>query len=219
MGKNKLLKADLHIHTKYSMDCDTTLESIIARCQELGVNCIAVADHGTIEGAVRMQQIAPFRVVIAEEVFTDQGEIMGMFLKGSIPSRQPLMDVISQIKSQGGLVSVQHPFDTGLRRGVGKKVIEEIREYIDVVEVFNARSPLSQFSRKARLFAEKHNLPQSAGSDAHTPSEIGNAYIEMPEFTDKESFLESLRQGKIDGHLASPFVHFNSLTRILKKGP
>lgn len=214
-----MLKADLHIHTKYSMDCDTPLELIIARCQELGVNCIAVADHATIEGAIKMQQIAPFRVVIAEEVLTDQGEIMGMFLKEGIPSRQPLIDVISRIKSQGGLVSVQHPFDTGLRRGVGEKVICEIREYIDVVEVFNARSPLAQFSRKARRFAEKHNLPQSAGSDAHTPGEIGNAYVEMPEFTDKESFLESLRQGKINGHLSSPFVHFNSLARILRKSP
>jgi len=53
-----MLKADLHIHTEYSMDCSTPLEKIISRCQELGINCIAIADHGTAEGALKMQKIA-----------------------------------------------------------------------------------------------------------------------------------------------------------------
>jgi predicted metal-dependent phosphoesterase TrpH len=199
------------------MDCDTPLDKIISRCLELGINCIAVSDHGTAEGGLRMQEIAPFKVIVAEEVLTDKGEIMGMFLKKTVPNDQPLMDVINQIKAQGGLVCAQHPFDTVLRPGIGKKIIEEIASYIDLVEVFNARSPLTQSSKKALAFAEAHNLPASAGSDAHYLDEIGNAFVEMPEFTDKESFLKSLAQGKIGGHLAGPMVHFKRFTRILKK--
>ncbi len=200
------------------MDCDTPLDKIISRCQELGINCIAISDHGTVEGALKMLELAPFKVIVAEEVMTDKGEIMGMFLKETIPSYQPMMDVISQIKAQGGLVCAQHPFDSVLRPGMGERVVKEIAPYIDLVEVFNARSPLAVSSKKSLAFAEAHNLPASAGSDAHYLEEIGNAFIEMPEFTDKEGFLKSLAQGKIGGHLAGPLVHFKRFTRLLKKG-
>jgi len=76
-----MLRADLHIHTRYSMDCNTPLERIISRCLEMQINCIAVADHGTVEGALEIQQMAPFQVIVAEEILTPHGEIMGMFLK------------------------------------------------------------------------------------------------------------------------------------------
>ncbi len=213
-----MLKADLHIHTQYSMDCDMSLEVIIERCLALGINCIAIADHGTVEGALKMQTIAPFPVIVAEEIFTDKGEIMGMFLKEAIPSGESLQDVISSIKAQGGLVCAQHPFDTLLRFGMGEKVMEEIADRIDLVEVLNARSPLPHSSEKALHFAQKHHLLESAGSDAHTPGEIGNAYVEMSEFTDGRSFLESLAKGKVGGHLTGPLIHFNSFVRMLRKG-
>ena len=93
--RSELLKADLHIHTEYSMDCNTPLKKLIDRCLELGINCVAIADHGTIEGALRMQSIAPFPVIVAEEVLTPDGEIMGVFLKEGIPSGLSVEQVIS----------------------------------------------------------------------------------------------------------------------------
>lgn len=197
------------------MDSKSSLEDIIARCVELNINCIALADHGTAEGAIKMQAMAPFKVIIAEEVLTPEGEIMGMFLKETIKSGQPLDDVIELIKAQGGLVCAQHPYDILLRPGFGNKVLKRIADKIDLVEVFNARSPLALSSRQSLAFARKHSLPGSAGSDAHTIPEIGNAYVEMTDFSDKDSFLKALEAGKICGHPASPFVHFNGLTRRL----
>ena len=68
------------------MDCNTPLEKIIQRCLEIDINCIAVADHGTVEGALKMQDMAPFTVIVAEEILTPYGEIMGMFLKETVSS-------------------------------------------------------------------------------------------------------------------------------------
>jgi len=104
-----LLKADLHIHTKYSPDCNTSLEQIISRCQQTGINCIAVTDHGTIEGALKMQSIAPFVIIVAEEILTPRGEIMGMFLKEGIPSGLSVEETISRIKAQDALVPLMIP--------------------------------------------------------------------------------------------------------------
>lgn len=213
---NKLLKADLHIHTEYSMDCGTPLETIINRCLEVGINCVTIADHGTIEGALKMQILAPFTVIVAEEILTHHGEIMGMFLKETIPSGQSVEQTISQIRTQGGLVCIPHPFDRIRHSALDSMVIEQIVEQIDVLEVFNSRSPFLRSSVKARAFAQKHGITPSAGSDAHTPQEIGNAYVEMPEFNGRDDFLKALARGKIMGHKANPLTHFSSTWARLK---
>ena len=193
-----------------------SLQQIIDRCLEKGINCIAIADHGTAEGALRMQDTAPFRVIVAEEILTPHGEIMGMFLKETIPSGFSVEETISRIKAQGGLVNIPHPYD-GLRQSaLAKGKIEEIAEQIDVLEVFNSRSPFPWTQTRARMFAEKFSIPKGAGSDAHSLQEIGNAYVEMPEFNGKGDFLQALAAGKISGHMSIPLVHFHSMWARLK---
>jgi len=205
-----LLKADLHIHSEYSPDCNTPLEQIISRCQEIGINCVAIADHGTIEGALKMQSIAPFPVIVAEEILTPHGEIMGMFLKEGIPSGLSVKQTISRIRAQNALVCIPHPFDIFRLSALDSRVIEELAEQIDVIEVFNSRSFLHRSSVKAQSFARKYGILESAGSDAHTPNEIGNAYVEMPEFNSKDDFLDALAKGRVSGHRTNPLVHLNS---------
>ncbi|MBI2979288.1 MAG: PHP domain-containing protein, partial [Chloroflexi bacterium] len=209
-------KADFHIHTKYSMDCEMPLEDIISRCLATGINCITIADHGTIEGALKMQSLAPFPVIIAEEVLTPHGEIMGMFLKEGIPSGISIEEVISRIRSQNALVCLPHPFDPlrGLR--LDKQRMEELARQTDVIEIFNARNPFWN-STKPRLLANKYGLPGTAGSDSHTLNEIGSTYIEMPEFNGRDDFLQTLRKGKITKRRSSPLVHLNTTWTKIKK--
>jgi predicted metal-dependent phosphoesterase TrpH len=211
-----LLKADLHMHSEYSMDCSMSLEKIIERCREVGVNCVALCDHGTAEGALKLREIAPFKVIVAEEVLTPYGEIMGMFLEETIPSRLSVPETIARIKAQGGLVCIPHPFDTFRHSALKSQVIEEIVDQIDIFEVLNARGILSRDSKKAEAFAAEHGLIRSAGSDAHTLREIGNAYVEMPEFGGKDDFLEALKKAKISGHRSNPLIHFASLCNRIK---
>ena len=164
-----------------------------------------------------MQSLAPFPVIIAEEILTTHGEVMGLFLKEGIPTGLPIEQAVSHIKAQGALVCLPHPFDTlrGLR--LDSQRLEKLVEQIDIIEVFNARSPLLQSSTKARTFARKHGLLETAGSDAHSPNEIGNTYVEMPEFNGRDDFLQALREGKISRHRSSLLVHFSSTWTKLKK--
>jgi predicted metal-dependent phosphoesterase TrpH len=201
-----VLKADLHIHSCYSIDCNTSLEKIVERCKKLGINCIAIADHGTAEGALKMQKIAPFKVIVAEEVLTTQGEIMGMFLKETIPNGLTPAETIKRIRAQGGLVNIPHPFETIRGSALKEWCIKEIVSDIDLIEVLNARSPFASNTEKAKEFAAKHKIPGGAGSDAHTLFEIGNACVEMYDFTTKEEFLKSLKSGKVVGKRSGIFV-------------
>ena len=212
-----MLKADLHIHSEYSGDCNMPLEKIVSRCQEVGINCIAICDHGTAEGALRMREISPFPVIVAEEILTPHGEIMGMFLEETIPSGLSVEQTISRIRAQGGLVCIPHPFDIFRHSALRSNIIEEIAEQIDIVEVLNSRYILGRSSAKALAFALKYGIAQSAGSDAHTHYEIGNAYVEMPEFNGRDDFLKALEKGKISGHRTTPLIHFASAWARLKK--
>jgi len=196
------------------------LEKIIKRCRKLGLNCIAIADHGTAEGALEMKKIAPFKVIVAEEILTTDGEIMGMFLKETIKSeadsRITPQEAIKRIREQGGLVNLQHPFETIRGSALKDKVIDEVANDIDLVEVLNSRSPFPANSNKAKAFAEQHHIPGGAGSDAHSLFEIGAAYIEMPDFNTKEEFLQAVAQGTIRGRRSSVFVHLFSFWAKVK---
>jgi predicted metal-dependent phosphoesterase TrpH len=211
-----MLKADFHIHTKYSMDCHNELEDIIRRCKQVGLTCIAVADHDAAEGALKLQKIAPFKVIVAEEILTPAGEIMGMFLKERIASGISVEKAIEAIHAQGGLVSIPHPFDSlrGLR--LSSEEMDKIAPKVDIIEVFNARCRISSFNKRAREFAQKHNLAGSAGSDSHSIAEIGNVAMEMPDFNTPQELLQALKSGTISGKRSSPFVHLHSTWAKIK---
>ena len=111
-----MLKADLHMHTAFSLDCDTPPEVVVKRCIAAGLNCIAITDHNTIRGALEVGKLADFRVIVGEEVKSSEGDIIGLFLEEEIPRGLSPLETVSRIKDQDGLVMVPHPFDT-IRRG------------------------------------------------------------------------------------------------------
>jgi predicted metal-dependent phosphoesterase TrpH len=212
-----LIRADLHVHTKYSIDSATTLDQVIERCSTIGIDCVAIADHGTIQGAIKLKSISPFNVIVAEEILTPYGEVMGMFLEEEIPSNLSLEETIERIKDQGALLNIPHPFDRIWLSAFKQKGLQKVMPYVDIIEVYNARSLSPGDQIKAKKLALKYEKLKSAGSDAHTPDEIGNAYVEMKEFRNKSEFLESLQQGVIIGHKSNPLVHFTSTLNKLKK--
>jgi predicted metal-dependent phosphoesterase TrpH len=213
-----LVRADLHVHTEYSVDSAMSFEQLIGACQRKGINCVAVADHGTTRGARELSKIAPFKVIVCEEVLTPYGEIMGMFLQEDLPARMALEDALGRIRDQGGLICIPHPFDrirpSAFRNAV---MLESIADRVDVIEVFNARSMYPGIESKARQLALKHNKAISSGTDAHSPLEIGYAYVDMDDFASKEGFLTSLGNGTLHGRKSSPLIHIISTTARLRK--
>ena len=212
-----MIKADLHVHTCYSIDCLSPLEQIVERCLESGINCIAVADHNTIAGALKLKEIAPLKVIIAEEILTPVGEIMGLFLNKEVPRGLSPQETISRIRSQGGLVAIPHPFGRSLSWKSNPLTSAEILSRVDIIETFNSRTPFSNSNARAWKLAKEQGKAASAGSDAHTLGEIGRAYVEMPEFNGPDDFLNSLAQGKIFGQKSSYLAHFASMWARMRK--
>ena len=192
------------------MDCLTPLEKIVDRGLTLGIDCVAIADHNTIAGALKLKDIAPFKVIVAEEVLTPAGEIMGLFLNQGISPGLSPQQTISRIRSQGGLVAIPHPFGRSLPWKHNLLISAEVLAEVDIIETFNSRTPFSSSIARARRLAEEQGKAASAGSDAHTSGEIGRAYVKMPDFHGPSDFLSALAQGEIVGEKSSYLAHFAS---------
>ena len=131
-----MIKTDLHIHTHYSGDSDIKLEKLVERCRILGLGAIAVTDHGTAEAALTLAaQNTPFKVIVGEEVLTTEGEIIGLFLKETVPGGLSPEETIRRIRQQGGIACVPHPFDRYRSSAMQSATLERIVEQIDIVAV------------------------------------------------------------------------------------
>lgn len=214
-----MLKADFHMHTCFSPDSEISPERLVERCLEVGLDCIAVTDHNTVEGAIAVRELAPFTVIVGEEVRSAQGEITGLFLKETIPTGLPPVETAKLIKDQGGIVSIPHPFDRFRSEVISSAALEEITAYADIVEVFNARNNMSADDRKAEEYARRHGLLTSAVSDAHTTMELGRTYTEMPNFDGSpEDFKRALAEATLVGRRMNPLIHVaTSFTKIKKR--
>jgi predicted metal-dependent phosphoesterase TrpH len=58
----------------------------------------------------------------------------------------------------------------------------------------NSRCLLDRFNKNAKLFAEKNNKVLIAGSDSHSPEEIGYAYTEVRAKTINEA-IQKIKKG------------------------
>ena len=214
-----MIKADFHMHTNYSPDSEVTPEQLVNRCLKVGLDCVAVTDHNTIDGALAVKKLAPFIVIIGEEIRSAQGEITGLFLTECIPAGLPPRDTVKLIKDQGGIVSIPHPFDRFRSEVISPAALESIADLADIVESFNARNTMSAANRKAQAYALDHGLLTSAVSDAHTTIELGRTYTEMPNFDGSPcDFKRALAEATLVGRKMNPLIHVvTSLTKIKKR--
>ena len=201
-------RGDFHMHTYFSYDCLVSPEALVKRCETVNLNCIAVTDHNSIEGAKAVKKIAPFHVIIGAEIKSTEGEITGLFLEEIIPAGLSPIETIKRIKEQNGIVSVPHPFTGGGRSALSKPIAIEILPYVDLIEGFNARTMNSADNMKAKEFAQEHKLPMTAVSDAHTTRELGATYTEFSGFDgSKESFIAAISDANRVEVEAGKFVH------------
>jgi predicted metal-dependent phosphoesterase TrpH len=200
------------------MDCSMSLDELIKCCLKQKIDCICLCDHGTIRGAVELSRVAPFKVIIGEEIVTPFGEVMGMFLSEEIVSPCPLDEAIKRIKEQNGLVCVPHPADTLRPSALGLKTLYKIIGDVDIIEIFNSRNYIPGGNSRAKAFAKRYHKLCSAGSDAHIPAEIGAAYVQMHDFRSKDDFCIVLQTAIIQGRISNPLVHLTSTrNRFFKK--
>ena len=194
------IDVDLHMHTDHSHDCATPVEVLLATAREQGLGAIAVTDHNVITGAYEARDKAAefgVKIIVAEEVKTaDQGEVIGLFIEQKIPRGMSLAETVAEIKRQGGLVYVPHPFDR-MHAVPDYEHLLTIIDEIDAIEVYNPRVAIGSFNEEAQRFAAKYRILAGAGSDSHVAQGLGSVRVRMADFDGPQEFLEALREAEI----------------------
>lgn len=208
------IKVDLHVHTSCSLDSLIKFDKLIETCDRHNIDCVAITDHNRIDCAIKLYEMAPSRIIIGEEIKTNVGEIIGLFLNDYVPPNLSPQETINRIKEQGGLVYIPHPFD-GLRGSVLKRqVLKEIIDKADIIEVFNSRNAFSYSNKRAYELAKEKGLAIGVGSDAHSSFEVGKAYVLIEQFSSAKDFLSKLIYAELYTR-KTPIV-FNLVNKIYK---
>ena len=190
------------MHTDHSYDCATPVDLLLQTARERRLGAIAVTDHNEVSGALEAARRAKdhgVKVIVGEEVKTaSQGEVIGLFIEEKIPKGLTLAETIAEIKRQGGLVYVPHPFDRLHSVPDYEHLLAHVED-IDVIEVFNPRIALPAFNEEAQRFAAKYRIVGGAGSDSHVAQGLGSVRIRMKDFEGPEEFMQSLAEADIVG--------------------
>ncbi len=190
-----MLRFDLHVHTNYSKDGQSTVEEILKAAREKGLDGVAITDHDTTAGAKYALEIcdrvAPGLLVIpGEEVSTRSGHLIVLGIINDIPRGMTVSETIKAGHDLGGTVIVPHPYNT-LRHGIS------IPKGADAVEAYNSRFIFGVHNHIAKTRSKGLGLPTVAGSDAHTATFVGTA-VTIVETDDKcvAGVLRAIREGK-----------------------
>jgi len=214
--KPDTMRIDLHCHSEASPDSSSPLEEIPDRCIEKGITVQAITDHNCIWGAQKLQESVLDRgdtsltIIVGEEISTSEGELVGLYLNKKIEAGLTPEETVRQIKNQGGLVLLPHGFDPLKRWHLKIEAREKISSSIDIVETFNSRISRPHWNRAAMKWAEERGIAMSAGSDAHTIADIGNAWVEVPTrpVNSPAALLACLEEGIPMGVWTHPVIAF-----------
>lgn len=214
---NRPLRMDLHLHTWGSFDCLSPPAEVLAAARARGVDRIAITDHNNLEVAGEMAARYPTEVIPGEEVKTAEGvDVIGLYLKEEIPKGTPARETILEIRRQGGVAYLPHPFAPG--KGGGGSLAEELAPLCHVVEVLNGRLRPMALNRMGEELAVRHGCLKGAGSDAHTLGEVGGVWLEVPTHPNEPgAFLEAVARGRAGGDVSSRRVHLASTWAKIRK--
>ena len=194
----KPLKTVFHVHTDYSDDCENSVDHLLEAARRYQIDCLAVTDHDTIEGARALAAKAgpDLRVIIGEEISTTEGHLIGLFLREHVEPEMTPRQTAEAIKDQGGLIVAPHPFNTLFGCSL-REAVYDIIDLLDLVEVSNAQNLLPYPNRKAAQLARRFDFPGLVGVDSHHHDSVNSCYQHLQSFDGPSSFLASARQARL----------------------
>lgn len=190
-----MIRADFHIHTKYSRDASQQPKTIVEKLNaHPTLNAIAITDHNTIQGNLEAQKLAEaypdILVIPGVEISTEEGEIIILGITGLPPKPWNAENIIDFAKANSGLTIAPHPY-----RGVG--IGDRARQLeLDAIEVLNGITE-PDLNRQAEVLARTMRLPGVAGSDAHDDKDLWNVCTEVQASLDVGDVLKAIRKGHV----------------------
>ena len=212
------MRTEFHVHTRASHDSLMGRCFLLAMCKARKIGCVAITDHNEVSGALSFKpylEARGVRVIVGEEVFTSEGEIIGLYLKKRVEPGMTPEETVAEIRRQGGVVYVPHPYDEKRRKTVLSAAAQRRLAFeFDCMEVHNGRNISAAYSERQASIASELGVPAIVGGDSHCFFEVGrNVCVTDAPFT-REGFSSTLSVAAFETSACHPLAH--NTTRLVR---
>lgn len=184
-------KVDFHSHSTASPDGSLSTQHYKRALEQGKLDYVAVTDHNTIELALELHKQFGDKIIVGEEITTQAGEIIGLYLNKPVPALLTLEETIKHIRLQHGLVYVPHPFET-VRKGVTESDLSAIAHEVDIIEIHNGRAVFQRKTTQAAAWSSEHAVVGAASSDSHGWAGWGKTYTILQDKPTRDNLVRLL---------------------------
>ena len=182
--------ADLRVRPPGAIDVGAWVRA----CRSAALGVVAVASPAGLAPALAIAAAAPddLAVVVGQEIATDEGAIVGLFLSREVASPISLTEAIADVRDQGGIVVVPHP------EAIAIPPPEALRRHADEIDCWEGLPPGA--GRSGQLAADlgrRFGALVIAGSGATAPELVGTAWTELAPFQGPADFLDMVAQARL----------------------
>ena len=197
------LRADLHLHSHTGLrlwycpllyDSVQSVETILARALELGLDILSITDHDSLAGYLKAQKIINeenlnLTLVPGIEISSKDGHVLAYGVDKVVEPGLTAAETVKRIHQLGGIAIAAHPYNP---LALKDKILEVD---FDAIEVFNSQTT-QKANAKSLAAAKNLGLPCFAGSDAHQVEQIGSCLLYFPESTGGwRDVVENIKKG------------------------
>jgi len=191
-----MLTCDLHVHSNFSRDGESSIEEILKQAEAAGLDAVAITDHDSVDGAKKALMCATTVLVIPGiEVSTRQGHLLVLGVTELVPAGLDVIATVEIARKMGAVAVLPHPYHIW-RHGVARRKKAGMNA-VDAVEVFNSRYIVGSANMKAARIARRLGKPCVGGSDAHNARFVGFGRTYVDSERNVPAILDAIRAGKV----------------------
>lgn len=191
---------DTHIHeSKYSLDSEISLQDIVKRAKEIGLDGVCITDHESneiMEEAHALSKKTGFLILVGAEILTFEGDVLVFGLSELPKEKIHAKELLALVNEHNGVAISAHPYRNN-NRGFGDYIREASQLGLHGVESFNGSTEPYQ-NLYAYSLATEVNLPCIGSSDAHVIENIGKYATVFPNNIKNEfDLISAIKKGNV----------------------
>lgn len=189
---------DLHVHTKFSGDCQISPKIIVEQLHSHPlIRGVAITDHDTMSGFHYVRKLAaPYKdliVIPGIEIATPQGHLIILGIETEPKRLMTVWEAVDFGIEQGGVVVIPHPYR---QNGMADVAMEVQAHAIEVLNPRVTREANAQASELAKI----RGLAPVGGSDCHNLDEMWAVCTEIDAEPRIEDILNAIKFGRTKPH-------------------